>query len=350
MKWSNRFARGTMFGLGRNDRYAPLARTQSLGPGAKRHASRIATSAGIVIVVGVAYACALDSASTGPRDSDEGTNALVVHTTPTAGQSTAPPSYTRRDSREVPVSTSGSHLAMDAIRRVSWVGDIHNAAMRDLMANRDQWVGKDLRDKSSVCRGIAQLALKYMPQLRASAKLSASSDDDKRVVRRAIISARNDCADVAQMSMFAGVGSSEAPSAWQTEGASEAWLPHAQNLIAAVQTTDASVAAVAEVVNQTLNSASELSGDDFQTLAAVASLTNSSAEQWNSFGEAGGFDHILPEPMSLFPSVQWWRSNTMKTLYSDVAGCITGALKGGGGLGCAIWGLGSSGLFIISIL
>lgn len=293
-----------------------------------------------VVIAAIAYACYEDGSPPNPVEpvaSVSGAQSVTPNFSTSGAPSTAKSSEDGK--------TPATDRVDQARTRMAWVGEIHNMAMRDLTSNRVAWVGKDKRDDERVCRGIANLIMKYTPQIKSHAGTSSTSADDRTTIRRVIANARGGCSAVLPMNLF-GVRFTDA--GLQEETA--AWEPYAYEMLNRIEVTDASVAAVTSVTNEIMYSASNLSTYDLEILAAVASTADASAAEWNYFGESGGFDGPeLVEPLLMFARAQWWKSNVMKLVYSDVAGALGGA-KVGGAAGAGWGGIAASGLFLISII
>lgn len=250
---------------------------------------------------------------------------------------------------------------------VAWVGRIHNAAMRDLVDHREQWLGTTGDANTRICVAIIRLTLKYAPQVEATTGATRSASE-RVSIAQAAASQRKECRNVSAMSVFDASSTPNRESAANTSGDSlvtGAFAPYLDSMSTAVQNTDGSVHAVASAANSVLATAGSLPDADFAMLVSAATLDSSSAQQWNDEAAAGGFpsggggapkDTI--QPYSIFSreyamfGTDWHRVKVV--VGSDAIGCATGAMSawafvGFGPIGwgalaaqCAIIGIGGS--------
>jgi len=328
---------------------------------------RVLIVLGVGAVLGLGYACEESRTPTKP-------SALAVGGAGRAALSTV---------SGLARLTPEARQRIDAAKaRMAWVGDIHHQAMTDWLAHLPSLEQRSGRNQR-ICAAAAALTLKYVPLIEQRIGVSRTEGQRRQIVNE-VFGGIGRCKAHATMSIFglgnlAGISLVSALSEDDTSG-TEAVIEPMNSLVAAVVNSDGSVAAVEAITTASLENNSNLGTVDLQILAAVASLANSSAADWNSYSASGGFgadslwygewDWNAPggggpvcqpgsldcsqNEMSIFMTVSWWRK-ALFVVGSDAIGCVTAAYATlptgvGAAYACAVWGLGTSAVGLLGVL
>lgn len=259
-------------------------------------------------------------------------------------------------------SVAPSDRAKAALASVAWIGEGHDSAMQDLIKHKSEWIGNDRKNTRRICDGLVSLVAKHGARADKHIPTALSGEarnaKAKQWVKTAVANTENySCGSIGSMNLFAvgaklRVATADDP----------AWLSYANDFMAAVEASDGSPEAVAALGTSTLNSASSLGYDDYENLAAIVSLGNSSSDTWYTYAvenDCMGQDASVCQaiPYSLFHMPRMMPAshtssyffapiNHKRVLAQDLVWGVFGALAGGPV--AAFWGgvAGSAGSLI----
>lgn len=253
------------------------------------------------------------------------------------------------------VLTPEQQARVDAARaRVTFAGRIHNEAMRELTANRKQWLAGGEATLPARCAALARVVAKYAPVAFAEAGASVSPEEIQLSVRRAVTS-QTRCTDSQIMSVIGAlyVGPLRIRATQTSEDVTGEYESHVNAIAGGAQSTDGTPPAVSGVTSSVLAGAASIPANDLTVVAAAADLTYGSSVEWTAFFSpgGGGCDPECPPMTSVV------RANAAIPLLAlivgvDALGCAAGAASSflGGErrasylVGqCVIWGAAGSG-------
>lgn len=271
---------------------------------------------------------------------------VALGTVACSDQATAPPTAIHSSAELVSAPTTvtpAQQARIDrATARMRWVGESHDEAMKVVrrhIANARPGRGRPAKlDARAKCRAIEEasdVALTVIDRANGRGRTRAqravqvqSSPEFKACARQLSVSS-------------ASVVATSATQAAEVTGAFE---PYATLMYNAVVASGGSVYGVRAAVNGVLQQAvaAGLPDPDLDVLAAMGSVANASAEEWNAFdwSSIGGGDgsgctlstSCEPLQMSMFSAAaDGWSANVAKVVLADVGGCLK-SLSGWGAL------------------
>jgi hypothetical protein len=229
-----------------------------------------------------------------------------------------------------PGATALRASAATALARTRWTGGLHDAAMRDLVAHRNDFVRASDPRGDRLCLALERLARKYVPLIDDAAGVSRPQHEKEAAIRSAVAATRR-CGNHG-MSIF-GQPRIAVVSRMPVfeDSATGAFDTHLQALQDGVGSTSATPAEVTPVAEGTVNAASGIPLPDLEIVAGAANLAIGSSQTWYSVGQGGGLDTLRQEPMSVLR--QGWLVIFTAIVVADVGGCVSGIRHGWSDLG-----------------
>jgi hypothetical protein len=242
------------------------------------------------------------------------------------GDSVQGPDVTRRDGPARDLTPAEAARLSAARARTDWVGEVHNAAMKEFTRDRRQFARLRRASVQTRCDHVWHLIVKYTPVV-AERAATAIGPEIARAVRDRMrahgcqVSGYNLPLSAAPagprvMSLF---GSAQAE-----DETTDAMFPHLGFLDEVFASMDimAQPSEAREITNSIVaEAATMLSTPDLNVVAGTADHGNDSAENWYEYEMGGGFEDLDDEgQMSLFrqDAANKWG----KVGYADAAGAI----------------------------
>ena len=263
---------------------------------------------------------------------------VALGTVACSDQATAPPTaiHGTAELASVQAVTPAQQARIDrATERMRWVGESHDEAMKVVrrhIAEARPGRGRPAKlDARAKCRAIEEATDVALAHIDRTNGRSRSRVERAMQVRSAPDVQR--CAR--ELSVSSALMLATAASA-STDTITGAYEPYAALMYNAVVASGGSVAGVRAAVNNVMAQAAAagIPNPDLEAVAAIGSLANASAEEWNAFdwssiGGDGRGDCTLSascgiNEMSMFSAAaETWANNIAKVVVADIGGCFS---------------------------